>query len=111
VIKAPRRASVDTSKKMDGKAAMHAAHCRQFDHLQLSPWEAKSAQLDPDEIENIIARGPEDVGYGAKKDGRRWRFTIPPATYQRPREIQMTTLAEICFTIALILGAAILVGI
>jgi len=49
-------------------AASFASYHRQFEHLQLDPWEAPPMEIDPDQIENIIARGDQsDRLFGAAK--------------------------------------------
>ena len=47
-------------------AAIFCSGIRQSDHLSLSPWESTPSDLDPDEIDAIIARGaPHNHEYGA----------------------------------------------
>lgn len=49
-------------------ASYTACHHRQYAHLQLMPWQSTPSEINADEIESILARGPLDHrDYGAAK--------------------------------------------
>jgi hypothetical protein len=50
------------------EAATFATFHRQTEHLQLAPWEEAPCHIDPDHIDAIISRGPDNNNaFGAAK--------------------------------------------
>jgi hypothetical protein len=48
-----------------------AAYAQQYDHLRCKPWEATPSQIAPDQIDPIIAAGPNERRHAAAKLARR----------------------------------------
>ena len=57
----------DELKSSWWEAARFAAHHCQYHHLALRTWEEPPCDVDPDEIDRIIARGPASNAFGGAR--------------------------------------------